>query len=162
MAIDFSQVKSITIPEGSVIEITDSTGNLLWEGVGWHTIWKGSKKIGYGGQTSEFVFATEPYSDKLKIRVSFSSLYSWMESGDDGYGNYIPTNKKSPVTYESFSSTSTNLVLAYSRNSSRDAYYSSYLRYNKDNGKIYGTTLIKGNEEYARSYIVINKIEVYS
>ena len=30
MAIDFSQVKTITIPEGSVKKITDSTGVVLW------------------------------------------------------------------------------------------------------------------------------------
>lgn len=77
MAIDFSQVKAITIPEGSVTKITDSTGNILWKEnlVGWHTIWEGNQKIGYGGKTSKFVFATEPYSDTLKIRVSFSNLY---------------------------------------------------------------------------------------
>lgn len=38
MAIDFSQVKTITIPEGSVKKITDSNGNTLWQGVGWHTV----------------------------------------------------------------------------------------------------------------------------
>ena len=42
MAIDFSQVKTITIPEGSVTKITDSTGNTLWQGVGWHTVFEGS------------------------------------------------------------------------------------------------------------------------
>ena len=31
MSIDFSKVKTITIPEGSVKKITDSTGNILWE-----------------------------------------------------------------------------------------------------------------------------------
>ena len=31
MAIDFSQVKTVTIPEGSVTKITDSAGNILWE-----------------------------------------------------------------------------------------------------------------------------------
>ena len=31
MPIDFSQVKTITIPEGSVTKITDSTGAVLWE-----------------------------------------------------------------------------------------------------------------------------------
>lgn len=31
MAIDFSQVKTITIPEGSVTKITDSAGAVLWE-----------------------------------------------------------------------------------------------------------------------------------
>lgn len=30
MAINFSQVKKITIPEGSVKKITDSTGTVLW------------------------------------------------------------------------------------------------------------------------------------
>lgn len=34
MAIDFSQVKTITIPEGSVTKITDSNGNILWQGGG--------------------------------------------------------------------------------------------------------------------------------
>lgn len=77
MAIDFSQVKAITIPEGSVTKITDSDGNILWQGAGWHTVWEGNQKIGYGGQTSRKVFATEPYSDALKIRVSFSSMSAY-------------------------------------------------------------------------------------
>ena len=44
MAIDFSQVKTITIPEGSVTKITDSTGNILWKekSAEWHTIWEGN------------------------------------------------------------------------------------------------------------------------
>lgn len=42
MAIDFSQVKTVTIPEGSVTKITDSNGNTLWQGAGWHTIFEGS------------------------------------------------------------------------------------------------------------------------
>ena len=44
MAINFSQVKTITIPEGSVKKITDSTGVVLWKEnlVGWHTIFEGN------------------------------------------------------------------------------------------------------------------------
>ena len=44
MAIDFSQVKSLTIPEGEVTKITDSSGNVLWQKItkGWHTIWEGT------------------------------------------------------------------------------------------------------------------------
>ena len=42
MAIDFSQVKTITIPEGSVTKIIDSNGNTLWQSASWHTLWKGS------------------------------------------------------------------------------------------------------------------------
>ena len=48
MAIDFSQVKTITIPEGSVTKITDSTGNTLWQsgeqGAELHTVLEGSQK----------------------------------------------------------------------------------------------------------------------
>lgn len=31
MTIDFSQVKSITIPEGEVTKIIDADGNVLWQ-----------------------------------------------------------------------------------------------------------------------------------
>ena len=31
MPIDFSQVKTVTIPEGSVTKITDANGNVLWQ-----------------------------------------------------------------------------------------------------------------------------------
>ena len=162
MAIDFSQVKTITIPEGSVTKITDSTGNTLWQGAGWHTVWEGSQKIGYGGWTgNEYLFATKPYSDALKIRVSFSSLYTWKNRGDDGYTNYTPSNQKSPVTYNSISSNLTTLVEAYSRNTTRNAYYEADLYYNKNNGKIYGSTSYYQELE-AKAYIVITKIEVFS
>lgn len=44
MAIDFSQVKTITIPEGPVKKITDSTGVVLWKEnlVGWHAVFDGN------------------------------------------------------------------------------------------------------------------------
>ena len=44
MAINFSQVKTITIPEGSVKKITDSNGNILWkaQSAEWHTVFEGN------------------------------------------------------------------------------------------------------------------------
>lgn len=44
MAIDFSQVKKITIPEGSVKKITDSNGAVLWkeQSAEWHTTYDNS------------------------------------------------------------------------------------------------------------------------
>ena len=162
MAMSFTQVKTITIPEGSVKKIADSNGNTLWKGVGWHTVWEGNQKIGHGGWTgSEYLFATEHYSNALKIRVSFSSLYAWKSSGDEGYINYTPSNQKSPVTYDKISSNLTTLVESYARNSTRNAYYSADLYYNKNNGKIYGSTNYNKASE-AKAYIVITKIEVYS
>ena len=163
MAIDFSQVKTITIPEGSVKKITDSSGNTLWQGAGWHTVWEGSQKIGYGGWTgSEYLFANVPYSSALKIRVSFFGLNAYnASSGDEGYSSYTPSNQNSPVTYDSISSNLTTLVSAYRRNTTRNAYYEADLYYNKTNGKIYGRTSYY-NEAEARAYMYITKIEVYS
>ena len=165
MAIDFSQVKTITIPEGSVTKITDSNGNILWkeQSAEWHTVWEGNQKIGYGGSTgSEILLATEPYSDTLKIRVSFSSLSANPgSSGDSWSSSYTPSNQSSPVTYDSFSSNLTTLIESYVRNSTRNAYYSANLYYNKNNGKIYGNTSYYQEWE-AKAYIVITKIEVYS
>ena len=162
MAIDFSQVKTITIPEGSVKKITDSNGNILWKekSAGWHTVWEGVQKIGYGGYDgSKFLFATEPYSDTLKIRVSFSSLYA-RPSND--HTVYIPSNKVSPVTYESFNSNITTLVRAYAYSNSTGGSHRSYLNYNKSNGEIYGDSFSSGSEQGAETYIVITKIEVFS
>ena len=163
MAIDFSQVKTITIPEGSVTKITDSTGNILWQGESgsWHTVWEGSEKLGYGGNTNEFVFATEPYSDTLKIRISFSSLYA--NPSNSEYVAYVPSNKVSPVTYESFNpNNNTTLVRAYTYNTNTGGGYSSFLVYNKSTGKIYGNSYSEGSGGGAQTYIVITKIEVYS
>ena len=167
MAIDFSQVKTITIPEGSVTKITDSTGAVLWKAktAEWHTVWSGIQKIGYGGYTGrEFLFATEPYSETLKIRVTFGVLYTWKNSGDEGYYQYVPANKKSPATYTnaSFNVNETTLVHASINNTTKDANYQATLSYNKKTGKIYGHTYNKNSDEYARAYIVITKIEVYS
>lgn len=47
---NFSTVKAIVIPEGSVKQITDSNGVVLWKKPsqeGWHTIWEGSKTISW-------------------------------------------------------------------------------------------------------------------
>ena len=84
MAIDFSQVKTITIPEGSVTKITDSTGNTLWQGVGWHTIWEGSKtcSIKTNGNNTPTISGNEEnfaqtvsgtgYTPKIRITFSYS------------------------------------------------------------------------------------------
>ena len=82
MAIDFSQVKTITIPEGSVTKITDSTGNILWQGVGWHTIWEGNKTcsakaIGsatptISGDENNFAQTAIGTGYTPKIRITFS------------------------------------------------------------------------------------------
>lgn len=159
---DFSQVKSLTIPEGEVTKITDSSGNVLWQKItqGWHTVWEGEKKIGYGGQESKFVFDTVPYSDALKLRISFSKLAVYVYGNDNSTASFIPSDRKSPVTYESFSSNLVTLVEAYCRNESRNQNYTAYLYYNKTNGEIYGAA--SKYPSYAKdvgAYITVTKIE---
>ena len=158
---DFSQVKSLTIPEGEVTKITDSSGNVLWQKItqGWHTVFEGSKKIGYGGQESKFVFGNVPYSDALKLRISFSGLAAYPTGSDDGDRIFNPSDRKSPVTYESFSSTLFNLISAYCINTSRNKFYEADLYYNKNTGEIYGDISRSPGLVEARAYITITKIE---
>ena len=82
MAIDFSQVKTITIPEGSVTKITDSNGNILWQSTSWHTIWEGNKTCSItksGNDTPVISGADENFAQTVagtgytpKIRITFS------------------------------------------------------------------------------------------
>ena len=82
MAIDFSQVKTITIPEGSVTKITDSTGNILWKAqtAEWHTIWEGNKTItadgkNISGTLNNFCQTAENTGNSPQIRITYTRLY---------------------------------------------------------------------------------------
>ena len=79
MAIDFSQVKTITIPEGSVTKITDSNGNILWQSASWHTIWEGKKNItakhkNISGTLNNFCQTAENTGNSPKIRITYTLL----------------------------------------------------------------------------------------
>ena len=79
MAIDFSQVKTITIPEGSVKKITDSNGNTLWQSASWHTIWEGDKTITANGKSisgalNNFCQTAENTGNSPKIRITYTRL----------------------------------------------------------------------------------------
>ena len=135
MAIDFSQVKTITIPEGSVCEITDSTGNLLWEGVGWHTIWKGSKscRVNAKGYTTPVLEGAEDNFAQTKggtgytpkIRITFT-IPSWGNNKSsvqylivlnnsfhyavyDSFDDYL---KHSPITIEAVNGNANSVIYA--------------------------------------------------
>ena len=92
MAIDFSQVKTITIPEGSVTKITDSTGNTLWQGVGWHTIWEGN--VTNWDSNTRITLSNLTGIVKLRVTWSFSI------SGDDSSytTTYFNNNGYNPTT----------------------------------------------------------------
>ena len=79
MAIDFSQVKTITIPEGSVTKITDYTGNILWQSANWHTIWEGDKTItatdkSISGDSNNFCQTAENTGNSPQIRITYTEL----------------------------------------------------------------------------------------
>ena len=97
MAIDFSQVKTVTIPEGPVCEITDPAGNILWEGVGWHTIWKGNKtcSVSANGTDAPVLEGAEDnfaqtksgtgYTPKIRITYSVSRFNNNTEEFKNAY-----------------------------------------------------------------------------
>ena len=87
-----------------------------------------------------------------------------MPSGDDGYYQYVPSNEKSPVTYNynDITANTMTLVLASMKNSTKDTRYRAVLSYNKKTGKIYGHTYDNNSSESARASFVITKIEVYN
>lgn len=105
MAIDFSKVKTITIPEGSVKKITDSQGNILWkEQTGdWHTVWSGSisKTVStdYGPNVDVW---TNNVSGTATFRFTFTMSASGGESGSrtvyyNGSSKLTTTEPSSPI-----------------------------------------------------------------
>ena len=113
MAINFSQVKTITITEGSVKKITDSTGNILWKEnlVGWHTIFEGnwSKTIDSNSgrpiiNICDLVDCEAPL--KLRITGSINSTiynprgtFTWIgESSQSISSSTIPLNINKEIT----------------------------------------------------------------
>ena len=83
---DFSQVKSLTIPEGEVTKITDSSGNLLWQKItqGWHTLWEGSVTSHNGSSPIEVAKLSE-LSGEVKLRVYWSCDMSGGSDMTDAY-----------------------------------------------------------------------------
>ena len=78
MAIDFSKVKTITIPEGSVTKITDSNGNILWKAQteGWHTVfegnWSQTWNYHYSGPSAKKICDLVASDKPLKLRITGS------------------------------------------------------------------------------------------
>ena len=98
MAIDFSQVKSLTIPEGEVTKITDSSGNVLWQKItkGWHTIWEGNV-TSHNSESSIEVAHLDALSGTVTLRVTWSCS----ASGGNDYGmitKYYNTNGSTTTT----------------------------------------------------------------
>ena len=121
MPIDFSQVKTITIPEGSVKKITDSTGNILWQGAqseGWHTIWEGS--VTSNNSSSEIEVANlNALSGTVTLRVTWSCTASGGNMTTTYYNNNGSTTTTikpdSPFQFDLDTSSLRNYIVGCSR-----------------------------------------------
>ena len=189
MAIDFSQVKTVTIPEGPVCEITDHSGNLLWEGVGWHTIWKGSKTCSADAngtaapvlEGAEDNFAQTKigtgYTPKIRITYEYSISntnytfqYAYIINDNWNYGkDFRPDN---PVTIEAVSNSTDSVILlapACKRNSIPELYGYAGIRKRRDteNNRIifdmypYVSSNITSYDPNFGITLIVKKIEQY-
>ena len=114
MAIDFSQVKTITIPEGSVTKITDSNGNILWQSASWHTIWEGSV-TNYNEPTDKTVATLSDLSGTVTLRVTWSCSVSG--------GSNIPTNYYNNNGWQNLTSTKPNSPFQFKLNADSNRSY---------------------------------------
>ena len=107
-----NDVKKIVIPEGSVTKITDSNGNILWQGVqseGWHTIWEGNEtcsltKKGTNapvviGEVTNLAQTVAGTGLTPKIRITFS--YSNTNTGSNNWTNEFMVNNSAQTTISS-------------------------------------------------------------
>ena len=166
MAIDFSQVKTITIPEGSVKKITDSNGAVLWKEnlVGWHTVFEGnwSKTIDSNSgvpiiDICNLVDCEAPL--KLRITGSINSTiynpmgtFNWIGESSQSIST-IPLNINKEITVtDSGIPTSKSLVILQ---------FECY-RYRFEDVKIYFYIQVNNNNKTLRFNIITNKLEEYT
>ena len=190
MAIDFSQVKTITIPEGSVTKITDSNGNILWQGggqsEGWHTIWEGNKtcsltRSGTGnpvvsGEEKNFAqtVAGTGYTPKIRITFSYSNTNTDYNNWKNVFvlnGSAQTTAISSPVTIEAVKDIaflSTSICLALCKSSDNKANFGVGLTSKSDkNNNMINISLTKRtttNISYDSNFTItftVTKIEQY-
>ena len=165
MPIDFSQVKTITIPEGSVTKITDSTGNILWQSASWHTIWEGS--VISNNATSEIEVANlNALSGTVMLRVTWScsvSGGSWIPTkyyNNNGWQNLTDTKPDSPFQFELNANSSRDYIVGVNKLSDGTG-RACYLRWTKHKS----FTLSGGVGQYGNGSVnlsmTITKIEQY-
>ena len=89
MSIDFSQVKTITIPEGSVNKITDSNGVILWANEDAFP-YRRLEYIKFSGAEYVNTLLSIPGNTSYKrfdIKVNLQNITNWGINGADSDGN---------------------------------------------------------------------------
>ena len=189
MSIDFSQVKTITIPEGSVTKITDSTGNTLWQGVGWHTIWEGNKtcSIELNNDGNPIIIGNEDnlaqtaigtgYTPKIRITFSSYSIYQGVYDDCKSYfyinGKAESYDQSSPITIDKLNNNYDTITVAgpvaeYYNDSFKWARASIRKKRDKENNRIIfylnaaQSSLASGNYvRHLKVQFTVTKIEQY-
>lgn len=166
MAIDFSQVKTITIPEGSVNKITDSAGNTLWQGAGWHTVFEGSFSKTINSNSGRPVINICDLVDcdaplKLRITGSINSTiynprgkFNWIGEGEQSIsGSTIPLNinKEITVTNSGIPASSLLVILQF------ECY-----RYRFENVRIEFYIRVRDNSKTLQFDVFENKVDEYT
>ena len=181
---DFSQVKSLTIPEGEVTKITDSSGNVLWQSASWHTIWEGNKtcyiKGNYDnnptitGAETNFAHTINGTGYTPIIRITFSCLIHTINTSQlsryfNNSNTAVSRNPDSPHTINPVSSGSIALVgsKVVAGSSHPNSYVQAYLQKvddttnNRINFNLVANKGSVGGAASAYCQITVTKIEQY-
>ena len=166
MAIDFSQVKTITIPEGSVKKITDSNGNILWKEnlVGWHTVFEGnwSQTINSNsGRPTINICDLVDCNAPLKLRITGSidstmynprGTFNWIGESQQGIST-IPLNINKEITVTNSGIPASGLLAILD--------FECY-RYRYEDIKINFYIQIRGNSKTLQFNVFTNKLDEYT
>ena len=178
MAIDFSQVKTITIPEGEVTKITDSAGVVLWKEkpAEWHTIWEGNKTItshnqSVSGDLNNFCQTAENTGNSPKIRITYTRLIGEAASpsvikyfnNSTSYPPDTTSKPESPVTITLNSANTVYVLGVYSQTTYVGANMVYLVKTNNGASRCYlslkGNYITSPNNNTAE--LTITKIEQY-
>ena len=166
MPIDFSQVKTITIPEGSVNKITDSTGVVLWKEnlAGWHTVFEGSfsKTINSNsGRPTINICDLVDCEAPLKLRITGSinstiynprGKFNWIGEGEQSISDFpLNINKEITVTNSGIPASSVLNILQF------ECY-----RYRYENVRIKFYIRVRSNSKTLQFDIFENKVDEYT
>ena len=166
MAIDFSQVKTITIPEGSVKKITDSNGNILWKAqtAEWHTIWEGNVTAGNTIHLKEL-------SGQVTLRITWSctasggdSSYKTTYFNNNGWQNTTNTKPDSPFQFDLNADSNRDYILGvkrYNSSGSLNCILDWYYRNSNPGSYFYLYKSYSGSISDVEVSMTVTKIEQY-
>ena len=163
---NFSQVKAITIPEGSVKSITDSLGRILWKKASPSIVlWEGDWFVADFSISPDLTL-TLPDSGAVKLRITFSSIfennsydnyyYPCQIKLPDGYAGNKP-NEEKVIDFDVPASYNNDLVSTY-HSGSGDSYGYMKLTKNGNSITIHGSNF--GATSSSHWNIKIKKIEI--